>query len=123
MFFVNEEPPFFQTNQMGSLAYAQKLRREGVRVSAMISLETVGFYSDNPGSQKYPPLLSWLYPSRGNFVGFVANTESRDLVRRQFAAFVNQRPFHLKASQLPQPGRASHGPISGLSGKKVIQQS
>jgi hypothetical protein len=55
--FVNEEPPFFQTKRMGSLVYAQQLRSESVRVSAMISLEMLGFYSDVQGSQKYPALL------------------------------------------------------------------
>jgi Peptidase family M28 len=91
--FVNEEPPFFQTSRMGSLVYAQQLRRENVRVSAMISLEMLGFYSDAPGSQKYPALLGLLYPSRGNFVGFVGNSESRDLVRQSIRAFRESTNF------------------------------
>jgi hypothetical protein len=74
--FVNEEPPFFQTEKMGSLVYARQLRSENVSVSAMISLETIGFYSDVPGSQKYPALLGLFYPVRGNFIGFVGNPES-----------------------------------------------
>ena len=49
--FANEEPPFFQTESMGSLVYARQLRTEHVSVSAMISLEMLGFYSDIPGSQ------------------------------------------------------------------------
>jgi hypothetical protein len=80
VFFVNEEPPYFQTETMGSRVYARKLQRDHVAVSAMISLETIGFYSDSPGSQHYPPLLSLFYPSRGNFIGFVGNTSSRKLV-------------------------------------------
>jgi Zn-dependent M28 family amino/carboxypeptidase len=91
--FVNEEPPFFQTSRMGSLVYAQQLRRENVRVSAMISLEMLGFYSDVPGSQKYPALLGLFYPSRGNFVGFVGNSESRDLVRRAVRLFRESTSF------------------------------
>jgi hypothetical protein len=91
--FVNEEPPFFQTGRMGSLVYAQQLRRENVRVSAMISLEMLGFYSDVQGSQKYPALLSLFYPSRGNFIGFVGNSESRDLVRRSIRAFRESTSF------------------------------
>jgi hypothetical protein len=79
--FVNEEPPYFQTEQMGSFIYARQLRREDFPVSAMISLEMLGFYSDAPGSQRYPPMLSLFYPSRGDFIGFVGNSESRDLVR------------------------------------------
>jgi len=93
VFFVNEEPPYFQTGQMGSLVYAQRLKRESVPVSAMISLETIGYYSDKPGSQKYPPLLNLLYPSRGDFIGFVGNSESRDLVQRVTRAFRESARF------------------------------
>jgi hypothetical protein len=93
VFFVNEEPPYFQSGQMGSVVYARKLKREGVPVSAMISLETIGYYSDAPGSQKYPPLLNLLYPSRGDFIGFVGNSESRDLVRRATRTFRESATF------------------------------
>ncbi len=91
--FVNEEPPYFQTNDMGSLIYARQLRRERVPVSAMISLETIGFYSDAPGSQKYPPILGYFYPTRGDFIGFVGNAESRDLVRRSIRTFRESTSF------------------------------
>jgi Zn-dependent M28 family amino/carboxypeptidase len=93
VFFVNEEPPYFQTGRMGSVVYARKLKHDGVPVSAMISLETIGYYSDAPGSQKYPPLLNLLYPSRGDFIGFVGNSESRDLVRRATRAFRESAKF------------------------------
>lgn len=102
VFFVNEEPPYFQTEEMGSLVYARQLRREGVPVSAMISLEMLGFYSDAPGSQKYPAMLSWLYPSRGNFIGFVGNTESRDLVRRATRIFRESAEFPSEGIAAPE---------------------
>ena len=93
VFFVNEEPPFFQTDTMGSRVYTRHLQHDHVAVSAMISLETIGFYSDLPDSQKYPPLLSLFYPSRGNFIGFVGNTASRDLVRRSTKLFRDSTRF------------------------------
>jgi hypothetical protein len=91
--FVNEEPPYFQTDAMGSLVYARQLRRDHVPVAAMISLEMLGFYSDAPGSQKYPPVLSLFYPSRGDFIGFVGNQESCDLVRRSIRTFRESANF------------------------------
>jgi Zn-dependent M28 family amino/carboxypeptidase len=91
--FVNEEPPFFQTSRMGSLLYARQLRRENVRISAMISLEMPGFYSDVPGTQNYPALLSLFYPSRSDFVGFVGNSESRELVRNAIRVFWESTRF------------------------------
>ena len=85
--FVNEEPPYFQTEDMGSLVYARGLRRDKIAVSGMISLETIGFYSNEPGSQRYPEPLGLLYPKRGDFVGFVGNSSSRDLLHAALRAF------------------------------------
>src|SRR3954463_10566951 len=58
VFFPNEEPPFFPDAGMGSAAYAAELRRAAVDVHTMISLEMLGYYSDRPHSQRYPPGLS-----------------------------------------------------------------
>jgi Zn-dependent M28 family amino/carboxypeptidase len=57
--FVNEEPQHFQTAQMGSFVYAARCRAHGDRIAAMISLETIGYYSNEPGSQSYPA-PAWL---------------------------------------------------------------
>lgn len=107
LLFVNEEPPYFQTTQMGSMVYAKKLRDEGTPVSAMISVETIGFYSDVRGSQKYPAVLSLFYPSRGNFIGFVGNSESRKLVRQAVRAFRG-------AAQFPSEGVAAPSTWPGI---------
>ncbi len=74
--FVNEEPPYFWTDDMGSLVYARSCKEKGDKIVGMLSLETIGFYSDKPGSQDYPPPLSMAYPSTGNFIGFVGMSES-----------------------------------------------
>ncbi|MCB1230655.1 MAG: M20/M25/M40 family metallo-hydrolase [Verrucomicrobiae bacterium] len=79
--FVNEEPPYFQTDSMGSVVYAKQLGRQGAKVAAMISLETIGCYSDEPGSQKLPEgLPPGAFPDVGNFIAFVGNTESQSLI-------------------------------------------
>jgi Zn-dependent M28 family amino/carboxypeptidase len=70
---VNEEPSFFWTENMGSLVYAQRCRERKEKVVAMLSLETMGYYSDENDTQKYPSPLNLLYPSVGNFIGFVGN--------------------------------------------------
>ena len=100
--FVNEEPPYFQTESMGSIVYARHLRRQGVRVSAMISLETIGYYSDAPGSQKYPFGFGLLYPDRGNFIGFVGNSASRDLVLRSIRVFRETTLFPSEGIAAPE---------------------
>jgi hypothetical protein len=85
--FTNEEPPYFQTADMGSARYAKRCRERGENVVAMLSLESIGYFSSTPDSQKYPPPLGLFYPSRGDFVGFVGNPASRDLVHRTISAF------------------------------------
>lgn len=85
--FVNEEPPFFKTELMGSLVYARKLKASGEPVLGMFALETIGFYSDQDRSQHYPPPLGLLYPSTGNFVAFVGLISSRSLVRKTVGSF------------------------------------
>jgi Zn-dependent M28 family amino/carboxypeptidase len=85
--FVNEEPPFFRWRKMGSMVYARRARERGDPVTGMISLETIGYYSDEPGSQRYPPLFRLFYPGRGDFLGFVSNRRSRRLLRNAVAAF------------------------------------
>jgi len=85
--FVNEEPPFFYGGQMGSLLYAKAARSRGDDIRLMISLEMLGWYSDEAGSQRYPPLFRYCFPDRGNFIGFVADLQSRKLLRQTVAAF------------------------------------
>lgn len=99
--FVNEEPPWFQTEDMGSLRYARDCRERGDDVVAMLSIETIGYYSDEPGSQQYPPPLSLAYPDRGNFIGFVGNVGSRGLVRRCVELFRRRCDFPSEGAALP----------------------
>lgn len=86
--FVNEEPPYFKTPQMGSLVYAQQARERGEKIAGMISLETVGYYTDEPSSQKFPlPWLRYFYPRQGNFVAFVGSYKHAALLKKSLGAF------------------------------------
>lgn len=93
VFFANEEPPFFQTEHMGSRIYAQRSRRRGEQIRLMLSLETIGYYSDEPGSQRYPFPFSFFYPSTGNFIAFVSNMEHASWVQRLLASFRHHAKF------------------------------
>ncbi|NDD28675.1 MAG: M20/M25/M40 family metallo-hydrolase [Proteobacteria bacterium] len=82
-FFSEEE-----VDMRGSRFLAADLRAGGVAVEAMLSLEMLGFYCDAPESQRYPvSMLSWIYPSRGDFVAFLGNLRSRRLTRTCVEAF------------------------------------
>lgn len=85
--FANEEPPYFYTEHMGSLVYATQAANQQADIIGMISLETIGYYTDAPNSQKYPPPFNYFYPNQGNFVGFIGNLSSRQLVRNAIDIF------------------------------------
>src|SRR5437016_8858853 len=107
--FVNEEPPYFLSGEMGSLVYARRCKERGDKISAMISLETIGYFSDAPNSQTYPsPGLGVFYPSVGNFIGFVSNVKSRALLRRVITLF-------RKHAKIPSEGASLPAFIPGVS--------
>jgi len=106
--FVNEEAPFFYTWKMGSHRYARQAHEHGDNITAMLSLETIGYYSDADGSQQYPnPVYAWLYPNTGNFIGFVGNLASRKLVRQCLGSFRRHSAF-------PSEGIAAPGRMMGI---------
>jgi Zn-dependent M28 family amino/carboxypeptidase len=94
--FVNEEPPFFMTRRQGSAVYAKAARARGDDIRLMVSLETLGYYSDAPGSQRYPPLFRFFYPDRGNFLGLVSDLRSRGAMRRVAKVFRSCSDFPLQ---------------------------
>jgi len=106
--FVNEEPPNFMTGNMGSNVYAKIVAKEKENIIAMFSLETIGYFRDETGSQHYPPLFNLFYPDQGNFIAFVGNLKSRGLVTRSIRSFRAHSTF-------PSEGIAAPGFIPGIS--------
>jgi Zn-dependent M28 family amino/carboxypeptidase len=102
VFFPNEEPPYFQTKDMGSLVFARGFHQGVKRFSGMISVETIGYYSDQQGSQKYPAPIASLYPNTGNFIGFVGDVKSRSLLKTAIAEFRLKTHFPSEGASLPR---------------------
>ena len=112
VFFVNEEPPHFKTETMGSLVYARKLTASGEKVRGMLSLETLGAYSDRPGSQKYPlglaKVLPFALPTKGDFVAIVGTPPARALAAEVTRRFRDGTAF-------PSVGGVAPGDIPGVT--------
>jgi hypothetical protein len=108
VFFVNEEPPWFMSEEMGSMQHARKLHAEGQKVEAALILETIGYYSSARRSQKLPPGLEGRYPDAGNFIAFVGTLESSRLVQDALAAFRN-------VSDFPAHGLAAPAYVQGVT--------
>ena len=78
--FVNEEPPCFGSDNMGSMVYAALLKNRNVSVEVMISLEMIGYFRHEP-IQRYPlPCMRLFYPKTADFIGVVGNFHSSKYV-------------------------------------------
>jgi Zn-dependent M28 family amino/carboxypeptidase len=105
--FANEELPYFMGPEMGSWVSAQRSRSRGENLRAMLSLEMLGCYRDEPGSQRYPPPLALLYPDRGDFIAFVGDLGARALVRKSISLF-------RRHTQFPSEGLAAPSFVPGV---------
>lgn len=82
VFYTLEESRMHAQHEMGSYVHADGLRKAGEDVELMISLEMIGYFSDEPGSQHFPiPGMSLFYSDRGDFIGVISNLENIAAVR------------------------------------------
>lgn len=102
--FVNEEPPHFRTKDMGSVRYANEIAARGDKVTAMVSLEMLGYYVDVPKSQRYPSPLDLAFPDTGNFIAFLANGDSVGFLRSTVRSFRRNTAFPALGAALPGVG-------------------
>ena len=106
--YTLEEPPYFGTDLMGSAVHAKALHDAGAEVALMVSLEMIGYFTDEPDSQKFPSgLLEGLYPTVGNFIALVGNLKSKHTLERL------KRPM-LAAAKVPLYSISSPGIVEGV---------
>ncbi|MBN4078505.1 M28 family peptidase [Gammaproteobacteria bacterium AH-315-C21] len=73
---------------IGSYHHAQSMVDNAVRVEWMLSLEMIGYFSDEENSQAYPlSILNTLYPSKGDYIAFVGDLNQVGITRSIKAAF------------------------------------
>jgi len=99
---VNEEPPFFGTEHMGSWLYAHHASQRGDDIQLAVILDTLGYYTRQADSQLYPPLFGMAYPDRGDFVAFVSNLRSSRKASRFASAFGQRQPLPYQKIVAPQ---------------------
>ncbi len=106
-FFVNEEAPYCKTPDMGSWQAANRLKAQGENIKGMMALETLGYFSERPGSQDFPAPFNWVYPDKGNFVAFVGLPGARNITHTLTRKF-------RKLSGFPAIGGIAPGFIPGI---------
>ncbi|MEI7752145.1 MAG: M20/M25/M40 family metallo-hydrolase [Candidatus Omnitrophota bacterium] len=92
--FDSEEKPHFGTESMGSRVYAKGAKDSKKNITAVIIFDSIGYYSEKPRSQKYPPVFKLFYPHKGNFVKVVSDFSSSALAK-------NVKRFFKKHSSFP----------------------
>lgn len=100
--YTLEEPPYFDTERMGSYIHAASLKKSGVKPEGIYILEMLGYYSDQENTQRYPVnALKLIYPSKGNFIAAVSDFRSSHLAHKFKVAMSGQK---LSCEKLIVPG-------------------
>jgi Zn-dependent M28 family amino/carboxypeptidase len=101
--FSLEESPAFATGEMGSAVHAASLAAAGARVRIMIALEMIGYFTDEPRSQRFPaPGLGLVYPDTGNFIAVVGKLGQRAAVKRVRDAMRAATPLGVESINAPR---------------------
>jgi len=99
--YTLEEPPSFRTGRMGSAVHARALAERGAKVRLMISVEMIGMFSDEKGSQGYPPVIGLFYPSTANFIAVVGKWGQGSAVRAVASALRAASPLPVEKLSAP----------------------
>jgi len=78
-----EEPPFYQTEEMGSYIHAKSISEIKKDVIGLINFEMIGYFHDGP--QEYPhPALAQIYPEKANFIAVVGKHQYHDFNQKVY---------------------------------------
>ncbi len=99
--FVNEEPPFFRTRNMGSRIYSKQAKKNKEDIIAMFSFEMIGYFSEEEKSQHYPFGIRLWYPTNATFIALVGNIRFRKFVKRVAEIFRKHSDFDLQSIAMP----------------------
>jgi len=100
--YTLEEPPFFRDFMMGSAVHARSLKKDSVDVIGMISLEMIGFYSKERGSQGYPAsIMKLVYPSKSNYISLLSKFGGGQFLRKVRRGMKAQKTVSVRSVSAP----------------------
>lgn len=102
--YTLEEPPYFRTENMGSYIHAKYLKDNKIDVYGMASVEMIGYFRDEKGSQSFPiSILSWIYGDQGNFITLVKKiTGAGPFVRNFIGNFKDSQQIKTETFSAPK---------------------
>lgn len=117
--YTNEEPPHFLNESMGSRVHAASCQKNGDNLQGMICLESLGYFTNKPGSQELPTLFGMpketidftrsrgIEPTVGNYIAIVGDEQSASFLTRFDTAFPN-RPVPTLPLVMPEMRLSDH---------------
>ncbi len=100
--FTLEEPPFFRDFMMGSAVHARSLKKDSAEVLGMLSIEMIGYYSEERGSQDYPvSIMKLFYPTKANYISCVGKLGEGKFVRKSRRGLKKQETVKVKSVLAP----------------------
>ncbi|MBC5776003.1 M28 family peptidase [Pontibacter sp. KCTC 32443] len=100
--YTLEEPPYFRTEHMGSYVHARSLKEQQAEVKGMISLEMIGNFKDEKGTQRYPLApMKLFYGSRGNYIAVVQRFGNGSFGRSFLRNYKNNANIPVKSLRAP----------------------
>jgi hypothetical protein len=101
--YTLEEPPFFRTDYMGSAIHAKSIEPIKDQVLGMISIEMIGYFSDEKKSQDYPlGILKWFYGGKGNYITLVRKSSAGKFVKRFIRNYKKTKQIRTKKFAAPR---------------------
>lgn len=103
--YTNEEPPFYQTDAMGSAVHAKSaaLHPGKKKIIGMIALETLGCYSPRVNKKRKSAVAAGLagLPNRCDYVAFISTNTGRKLARSCAEEFSSLSRFPVRSAVFP----------------------
>lgn len=103
---------------LGSQACAEHWRSQNKPLHLMLSLEMLGYFSQEANSQRYPlDLLGSIYPNTGNFIALIGNAKTVPKMRalkqalKRADAPCQWLPVVNQGKQIPATRRSDHAPF------------
>ncbi|MCG8696455.1 MAG: M28 family peptidase [Bacteroidales bacterium] len=101
--YTLEEPPFFQTKQMGSYVHAKSVYDNNENIKGMICMDMIGYFNTNENSQEYPlNFLKLFYGNKGDFITVVQRLNGGKFSNRVNRLMKKQTYIKSKAFKGPQ---------------------
>lgn len=79
---------YFDTKIRGSFHHAETLKRKHHDVVLMLSMDSIGYFSQQPNSQHYPyAFMQFFYPSTGNYIKISGRPQDLLMIRQVKKSF------------------------------------